>query len=439
MIVPIPPSPPAAYSPPDPTDSVVVSYAELAEEVALPGPRTIVVAAGVYSGEALTTNQGHDIWAETQGSVVFQFGIGFRGNSGNSGGSLHGISFDVDNIANVDSTALYNEAIVNTWDSVEPYTVGSDLLIEDCTFDGNNVIGTGVQAANPGGLTIRRSTFANFLDNGILAYKNGTGPGDLDTITLEDISIDGVSRAVPGEGSGFIVETGIVLGHTFSVSRVKIRNCAWSGIGLVNGVQDWLITDFDIDKVGHGYRDPGGVGIYCEHCSNGTITRGVVGPESMIGINFEWNQGDANPFENDLVPRNYGVTVSYTTLQSYKIGVHMDLGVSSVSISDSQFERAWKAGVLDNNTFPDDAGNYAVPVGEEVVLSTNTLDQDSSTFLLQKGVPRLFHGHHGGASAEPPSYWPTDPSGYVYVGPWRPRKTFRLFRNVAKDTIEVSD
>ena len=406
------PTAPSSYTAPTPTGSVVTSYAELAAEVALAGPRVIVVADGTYTGVGLTTNQGHELWAQNMGGATLEFGIGFRGNGGNAGGALHGFVFDVDDVANVDSTALLNEAIVNTWDSLDPFTVGSGLVIEDCTFDGHDVIGSAIQAASPGGLTVRRVVIRNFLDAGISAFRNGSAHDDFDVITLEDIDIDGISRAVPGSASGVSAEIGVYLGHTFTIERIRIRNCAWAGIGLVNEVANWVIRDYDIDQVGWGYFENGSVGIYCEECNNGLIHRGVLGTEMKVGINCEWNGGDTDPWVNDYVSRNHNISIEDCTVAAYKVGIHFDVTVTGCTIRDAAFSRSWRAAILDNNAFPDADGSYPLPDGEDPIYTRNCADLSTCTFSLREGIPPYLNDHHLGSSTAAPEGWPATPAEY---------------------------
>lgn len=409
---PAPVRPPRDYTAPAPTGSVVTSYAELAAEVAMAGPRVIVVADGTYVGAALTTAQGHHIWAQNRGRVTFEFGLGFRGNAGVAGGSVHGIVFEVDDPADCDTTAAgVNEAIVNTWDTVDPVTVGTGLVVEDCEFDGAGVIGSAVQAVNPSGLTVRRCVIRRFLDYGIYALRSASAPDALDTIVLEDVDIDDVSRLSPGSAGG-TAELGIFIGHTFEARRIKIRNCAWSGFGIVHDASGWVLEDFDIDSIGWGYFEAGSVGVYCEESHNGDIRRGLIGTRMKVGINCEWNQGNANPYLNTLVPRNHDIRIEESTIRAYKVGVGFDLSVANCSVRRCRIERAWLAAVLDNNTFPDDAGDFQVPDGDDPIVTTNTVDLESCSFLLPDGVPAVLHDHHGTPSLLPTvPGWPLTPDG----------------------------
>ena len=396
-----PPRPPASYTAPSPTGSVVTTYAELAAEMALAGPRVIVVADGVYSGAGLTTNQGHEVWAENMGSATLEFGLGFRGNSGNVGGAVHGFVFDVDNIANVDGTALQNEAIINTWDSLAPYDVGSSLLIEDCTFNGNDVVGSAIQATSPSGLTVRRCVIENFIDNGVFAYRNGSGPDDFDLMTFEDLDISNVARPVPGSAGGVNAEAGLYIGHRFVARRIRIRDVAWTGIALVNEVNDWSIEDGDFDNIGWGLFEAGSVGVYCEESHDGVICRSIFGPNIKVGVNCEWNGGDTDPYENDYVARNHSITIQNCTFNTYKMGVHFDVTVQDCLVQNCHFTRSWLAAVLDNNEFPDATGDFEPPDGVSPIESTNTFDEASCTFCLHPDVPTILHDHHGGAALAP--------------------------------------
>lgn len=404
------PTPPSDYAAPTPTGAVVTTYAELAAEMALAGPRVIVVADGTYTGAAIQTTQGHHVWAQNRGAVTLEFGIGFRGNAGVAGGSLHGLVFDVDDLADVDPTALLSEAIVNTWDAVAPFTVGSGLLVEDCVFDGHSVIGSGIQAASPGGLTVRRCEFRNFIDVGISAFRNGSGPNDFETIVLEDIVVENVSRPVPGSAGGLNAELAFYLGHRFELRRFRIRDCAWAGVGLINEVNGWVVEDGDIDRVGWGYFVGGSVGIYCEHCHDGDIRRILLGPEMKVGINCEWNGDNADPWLNSLVPRNYDVRIEDVRSQAYKVGIHFDLSVAQCTARRCRIERAWFAAFLDNNNFPDDNGDFPPPGSEDPIVSTNVVDLETCSFVLEPSVPQLLHDHHGGAALAPTiPGWPVDP------------------------------
>lgn len=404
---PTPPTPPTDYEAPTPTGSIVTTYAELAAELALAGPRIIVIADGDYSGAGLTTAQGHQVWAQSRGGVTLRFGIGWRGNGGVTGGGAFGIIFRVDDIANVDATALLNEAIINTWDAVDPIEIGSGLTVEDCEFYGEGVIGAGIQAANPDGLTVRRCVFRDFVDTAISAFRNGSAPDAFDVITLEDLDIARISRPVPGSALGVSAELGINVGHTCAIRRVKIRDCAWAGVAFVNEVSGWFIEDFDIDRCGFGLFELGSVGIYCEHSYFGTIRRGYLGPDMKVGINCEWNSDNTNPYLNSLVPRNSDIVISDVRCLAYKIGIHFDLSVARCEVSRCRIERAWFAGILDNNVFPDDSGDFPVPDGEEAIATTNVVDLFSCEFLLHPEVALLRHDQHGGAALLPTiAGWP---------------------------------
>lgn len=404
------PNPPADYTAPSPTGSVVTTYAELAAEIALAGPRVIVVADGTYTGAAIQTTQGHQIWAQNRGGATLEFGIGFRGNAGVAGGALHGFVFDVDDVGDVDPTALLNEAIVNTWDAVAPFTVGSGLLVEDCVFDGHSVIGSGIQAASPGGLTVRRCEFRNFIDVAISAFRNGSGPSDFETIVLEDIVAENIARPVPGSASGVSAEIAFNIGHRFELRRFRIRDCAWAGVGIVNDANGWVIEDGDIDRVGWGYFEAGSVGIYCEHSHDGDIRRILLGAEMKVGINCEWNGDNTDPWLNSLVPRNYNIRIEDVRISAYKVGVHFDLSVADCTLRRARIERAWQAGILDNNSFPDDAGDFQPPGGQDPIVSTNTVDLETCSFFLEPSVPQLLYDHHGGAALAPTiPGWGLDP------------------------------
>lgn len=341
----------------------------------------IILAPGTYSqASALTsTTTPHRLWSEQLLGATVRVGLAWGSNTRGLAGEVHGIAFDVPEVSRCSSLGLLSEAIVLTWG------LKQRLVVEDCTFDGNGVVGSAVQATAPSGCSIKRCTMTGFVDFGLMAYKNG-GAGVTEAMTIEDLDISEIKRATPGSSEG-LAEAGIWLGHPSTTRRIKIRGTGWTGLALVGGVAGAVCSDLDIDDVATGYRDPGGRGVALELSSDSSFTRVYVGPSSMFGFGIEWDHGDPTP-------RNSGITIRHATLDSYKAGISADIGTAGLDVANCRISRAWLSGI-------------------NVYQTTGTvIDHMQIEYLLGEDVDPIGYGHHLGYDAEPPVGWPATPDVY---------------------------
>ena len=131
---------------------------------------------------------------------------------------------------------------------------GANAQILDCVFRGNWAIPYGLLAPNPAGLVVRRSQFYSFTDVAVRLSDNvGVAYGGSTPVidSVEDVTIDGVSRATPGASRG-TAEAGLWIGHPVrnGVQRVRVRNVAGAGIETVNNSWNTRFSDLDIDMGG---------------------------------------------------------------------------------------------------------------------------------------------------------------------------------------------
>lgn len=411
---PQPPATPSPFTLPSGA-TVVSSSADLVNALALPTGQDIIVADGDYTWTGPVTVAGpHRIWAQTLHGATIHFGLTYAGNADRTGGlELHGLAFELDD-ATMAPAGVGSTHILFTWGQG-----GEDVLVEDCTFDGDLTIGDAIGAFAPSGLTVRRSEFSNFWGYGVVAKQGAPGTVLASEPLLEDLTISSVFGANPGSSNG-AWENGLLLGNNGTIRRVDIRDVGWSGIQLYNDATGVSIEDVYIDYAGPGvwgstYTQARGAGIWLAQSHDVQIARVRIESHVFLGINVHWDQGNSDPFLNTTPPRNHNITISDLYSRAYKIGVHLDLGVEDTVIRSSRFEHAWMAGILDNNQFEDDWGWHPCPGGEEVCLESPNRSEGVDCYL-QDGVDCVAHHHNGGANATPPTGWPSHPSDYVQPG-----------------------
>ena len=344
--------------------TVVRSSAELVAALAS-SSRDIVLADGVYeSAVPFTNGNGHRLYAQNLGQAVLRAGLDVGGNFGAPTTVVRGLVFDVSQPSRV-----LGGGIVHVWGPG-----GANAQILDCVFRGNWAIPYGLFVLNPAGLVVRRSQFFSFTDvavrlsnNREVAYGGSTPVID----TVEDLTIDGVSRATPGASSG-TAEAGLWIGHPVrnGVHRIKVRNVAWSGIETVNNSWDTLFTDLDIDM--SGARQARGVGVYMEHYSRRLVFDRFLVVGAQFGFKAEWADPvwGGNPAAHNVVIRNGVVDAAGSTLPGNQAGVYLDEGTVSTTVSGVSFKNQNWAGIaayknvgsnsFTNNSFQLKAG--AVPI-----------------------------------------------------------------------------
>lgn len=411
---PQPPSSPSTYSLPSGA-TYVSNSTDLVSALALPTGQDIIVADGDYTWTGPVVVAGpHRVWSENLLGATIQFGLTYAGNADRTGGlELHGLEFLVDN-ANMAPAGGGSTHILYTWGQG-----GEDLLVEDCTFDGDLVIGDAIGAFAPNGLVVRRTEISNFWGYGLVAKQGAAGTVLTSEPLLEDLQIRSVFGATPGSSNG-AWENGLLLGNNGTIRRADIRDVGWSAIQLYNDATGVIIEDVFIDFAGPGvwgaaYTEARGAGIWLAQSHDVEIDRVRIESHVFLGINVHWDMGNPDPFLNTTPPRNHNITISDLYSRAYKIGVHLDLGVEDAIIRASRFEHAWMAGILDNNRFEDDWGWHPCPGGEEVCLPSPNRTENIDCYL-QDEADCVAHHHNGGSTATPPPNWPSHPDNYLQPG-----------------------
>lgn len=414
VLSPLPPIAPRTYSIPTPATRVTTT-AELSAAMALGTPQTIVLANGVYENLThISRNVPHRLYAENLLGAELRFGLTFGGNTGTPGGEIHGIRFNVSDVSRCDPVGngtqkqvLLGWGVANTYSG----TPGNNIVVEDCEFLGNDIIGRGINTTRPSGWRIRRCRFIGFQDDAMRLSTNVAGQVQMSRPIVEDIYATEIWRPVPGTNSGQSEDI-IWTTHDCEIRRIFGRNIGFSGIAL-RDAPFVTMEDVDVDGIGGGYRNPGGVGIYFDGANRSTLERFRVGPNSMTGVNFEWDLGSQDPWVNTAPPRTYDNEIRHGFIESYKMGVHADRGAVRNLVEKIHVERAWRAGFLDNNRFPDQDNRYPIPAGQSrPIYSTNIWRLSTCSFRLAEGVPIYFNGFHNLFSAEPPVGWPATPATY---------------------------
>jgi hypothetical protein len=298
-----------------------------------------VLADGTYdSSSPFQDTNGSDLYAQHLGAAVLTAGLVVGGNSGSGGAIVQGLAFNIS-----DPSKTFQGGEVNTWGSA-----GQNAQVLDCTFEGHSVVPVGILAVNPNGLVAQRLTFSHFTDSAIRATDNQlvSYGGSTPTInTITDISIDGVSRSVPGASNG-TSEAGLFIGEpvTNGVHRIRIRNVSISGIETVNNSWNTTFSDLDIDM--SGPNQSSGVGVYLEHFSmHDTFTNFVI-TGVQRGITAEWDDGTAgNAGAHGTTIENGVIDAAGSTIPGQQAGVYLDAGTDSTTVKNVTFKNQNWAGI----------------------------------------------------------------------------------------------
>jgi hypothetical protein len=255
---------------------------------------------------------------------------------------------------------------------------GKNSQVLDCVLRGNWTIPVGLLAYNPEGLRVERSQFYAFTDEGLRLSDNVTvayGSATPRIGIVQDVLVDGVSRATPGASDG-TAEAGIWIGHPVQggVNRVKVRNVSWSGIETVNNAWDTSYTDVDVDM--SGAKQAHGVGVYLEHYSRNLVFDRFSVTGVRVGFNGEW----ADPAwgsvaaSHGLTLRNGVVDSAGSTLPGNQAGVFLDEGTDTTTVSGVTFRNQRWAGIAAFRT-------------------TGTNSFSGNTFVLPAGAVSVSAGH----------------------------------------------
>jgi hypothetical protein len=302
--------------------------------------KDIVLADGDYTASSpFSDTNGSRLYAQNLGKAVLRAGLVMGGNFGSPTTLVRGVVFDVSQASQV-----LGGGIVHVWGPG-----GANAQILDCVFRGNWTIPYGLFALNPSGLVVKRSQFYSFTDVGVRLSNNSEVPygGSTPVIdSVEDITIDGVSRAVPGASNG-TAEAGLWIGHPVKngVHRIKIRNVSWSGIETANNAWDTQFTDLDIDM--GGAHQAQGVGIYMEHYSYKLNFSQFSITGAKIGIKAEWADPawGGKAAAHNVAISNGVIDSDGTTLAGNQAGVYLDEGTESTAVTGVTFRNQNWAGI----------------------------------------------------------------------------------------------
>ena len=320
------------------------------------------------SASPFNDQYGTHLYAQHLGGAVLTAGLVVGGNLNLPGAVVQGLAFDVSSA----SKTLQGGEII-TWGNA-----GTNVQVLDCSFDGNGVVPMGLDAVNPAGLVAERLTFVHFTDEGIRASNNvqvGYGGSTPKIDTISDISVDGVTRSVPGSSQG-TAESGVWIGHPVvnGVHRIRIRNVSWSGIETVNNAWNTTFTDLDIDM--SGPNSVLGVAFYMEHYSYNLVISNFSITGSDVGIKAEWNDpswGGVAAAHNTTIS-NGVIDASGWNRSGHTVGLFLDQGTESTSVSGVTFKNMNFAAI--------DAFN---------VVGTNNFTGNSYT--LSSGVVQISNQH----------------------------------------------
>jgi hypothetical protein len=307
------PSAPGAYAIPAGA-TTVSSSVELAAELAKPA-HDIVLADGDYTpASAFSNPNGNRIYAAHLGKAVLHAGITLGGNYGTGGGLIQGLAFDV-----TSSSLAPDSAIVDLWGAA-----GNNNTVLDTTFDGHGAIDYAIRDTTPEGFTARRIVARNFTSNGISVDSYPNAVTFVHPPVLSDIDVANVSRPVPKSSNG-TSEACVWLGTQVTLTRAKLRNCAWMGLWVGFNGTDATYSDVDVDGTP--------TGIYIEHFTTSSTFKNIhVGTGVRTGINCEWD----DPAWNGK-PASVDNTIQDSVIESSYVGVYMDEGTTRTRVQNTTF------------------------------------------------------------------------------------------------------
>jgi len=194
------------------------------------------------------------------------------------------------------------------------------------------VLRAGISARTPDGLRIRRVVVRRFTDFGILVDANDPDRGVLaDPFSVEDADVAGIGRRDPGSSNGR-AEACLWAGNSGTVRRLRVRDCAWSGVWTGTAADRLRVEDADIDSAR--------TGVYIEHFTRDSAFRRLrVGRRVRIGVAAEW----AAP-EWDGRPASDGNVIELSHFESRLAGVYLDEGTTRTTVRNSSFAgQTWAA------------------------------------------------------------------------------------------------
>jgi hypothetical protein len=344
--------PPSVYAVPAGA-TVVGSSDQLKAALAQSGARDIVLTDGLYdSATPFTNSDGDRLYAAHLGRAVLRAGIEVGGNWGPGGAVLQGLAFDVSDPSRADMNA-----IVDIWGNG-----GQNTQLLDLTLDGHATIATGVRDVAAEGFVGRRIVARGFTSEGIIVSSYPNLVTFLVNPVLEDVDVSAVSRPVPGSSNG-TAEACLWLGTPVTLTRARLRDCAW--MGLWTGFNGTGSTYSDVDV------DTSPVGIYIEHYTTSSTFKNLhVGRSVRTGINCEW----ADPATGGK-PASVDNLIEDSLIESYAKGVMFDEGTTRTTVQRTTFRNQTIAAIVDykgiENSYTDN--DYTGIAAGAVAVTTNHL------------------------------------------------------------------
>jgi hypothetical protein len=300
----------------------VTTSAQLVQALRRTRPTTIVLADGVYRGTGPFLNPyGHRLYARRLGGAVLRVGLSLGGNDGRRGGLVRGLVFDVRDPA---KTAEGAEILV--WGTAER------ARVLDVTLRGNEVVRSGLVVRQPEGFSASRLVVREFTDYGVLVDANEPARTELERpFRLADVAVADVARPLPRSSNG-TAEACVWVGNPGLVERVRVRDCAWTGLWTGTATTGAVFDGIDVD------RTP--TGVYVEHFTRSSRFRRLeIGDEVRIGLLAEWADPDSGGR-----PASVDNVIEDSWFASRLAGVYLDAGTTRTTVRRSTFvNQRWAA------------------------------------------------------------------------------------------------
>lgn len=271
------------------------------------------------------------LWSTSVGEAVLHMGVQIQ----TPNGGLHGLSFDIETpecgAIRYSNDSIRGAVIVQNGTNVAPTdSLGAiiadeyamtHVVLEDLSIDGNFNLTSGIRATAVSGLELSRIEIRETLWDGIRLdtllpelfeqIQDQFIPPLMTDLAIEQVS-DPSLRDMQCWASGISgptyfpgrVEHGMFIGVTSTVRRVRIRDAAFTGIGLFTGrdVSNPAFTfgnastieHVDIDRIGpNSYRgNPHAVGsaiTFDMATRDAQLSTFCTGPDTGRGVQFEYH------------------------------------------------------------------------------------------------------------------------------------------------------
>lgn len=350
------PDPPLDKLPSIPTFATPVWTTQMLVDAVANGDQDIVLRPGTYQAPTPGTTwwltlTGNRLWVEYPGTVVFEFGVDMGSNDSSRINELHGVSFDIDD-PKYASTPNGNDAVgaaITGWGKIQ------DLVIEDVTIQGNEVLRMGIYSSANSGLRILRTTIDSVRSS---AIRTELGPGPITTpAEIGQVRVTNVRDpgACSQRGYDSSTESGIQSAMPAYIHDVRIRGVRKVGINLAGESCGTLLEGIDIDQVGDGdfyYPDAegencagGGVGVYFERLTENThLRKFCIGRDVVRGVNSEWDHNSPNA-QGPYGHRGKHNAVYEGTIRSWLVGTWFDRGTLDSTVHHVEFQNYDWAGI----------------------------------------------------------------------------------------------